>query len=225
MKSMTRAAMALLLAVQAAPLLAAGGHHAVDDAQVLEPGRCEAESWFQRSGAPSRLLHGEVGCRVGPVELAVSSEYERQRGDDPGSQTTHAVQVKWATELGAGVSAGLSVAPQWQARARPRWQATTAVALLTWQATESVALHANAGRDFVRNDTDQGRGGVSADWEFLQGWKAIAERYREEGGHFARAGLRWEPAKDWTVDLSRAKHLRGAGESSWTIALKREFGR
>lgn len=225
MRSIPRAAMALLLAVQAAPLLAAGGHHAVDDAQILEPRRCEAESWFQRFGAPSRLLHGEAACRVGPVELELSSEYERQRGDTPGSQTTHGVKVKWVTELGAAVSAGLSVAPQWQARARPRWQATTAVALLSWQATDSLALHANAGRDFVRKVADQGRGGVSADWDFGHGWKVMAERYREEGGHFARAGVRWEPATDWTVDLSRAVRLSGAGESSWTIALKREFGR
>lgn len=225
MKSMRRAAVALLLAVHAAPLLAAGGHHAVDDALILEPHRCEAESWFQRSGAPSRLLHGEAACRVGPVELELSSEYERQRGDDPGSQTTHGVKVKWATELGARVSAGLSVAPQWQARVRPRWQATAALALLTWQAGESVALHANAGRDFIRSDADQGRGGVSADWEFRQGWKVMAERYREGGGHFARAGVRWEPAKDWTADLSHAVRLRGAGQSSWTIALKREFSR
>jgi hypothetical protein len=53
----------------------------------------------------------------------------------------------------------------------------------------------------------------------------MAERYRQQGANFVRAGLRWEPAADWMVDLSRSHVLRGAGESSWTLGLTRAFGR
>lgn len=225
MRSNVQAAGLFLLAAGAGCAMAAGGHHAMDDAAILEEGRCKVEGWFERSGAPARLLHVGVGCRVGPVEVVASSEYERQRGSGPGSQTGHALQAKWATEIAGGFSAGWSVAPQWQARARPRWQATTGIALLMWEATEAVTFHGNIGRDFIRNDADQDRGGLGVDWEFRQGWKLMAERYRQDAGHFARAGLRWEPARDWTVDVSRARRLRGAGDSSWTLGLTREFDR
>ncbi len=201
---------------------AAGGHHAVDDAAILEPGNCKLEGWFERSGAPARLLHAAAGCRVGPVELSGGSDYEREAGN---SQTEHGLTVKWAREVGAGWSIGAYAAPAWQARARPRYQGTTAAGLVTWAVRDGVQVHANLGRDFVHRGGDESRGGVSADWEFREGWTVMAERFRQEGGHFARAGLRWTPAKDWTVDLSRAVRLRGAGESSWTLGLTREFER
>ena len=78
----------------------------------------------------------------------------------------------------------------------------------------------------VHRGPDQSRGGLSIDWAPGGGpWKLMAERYRQEGAHFARAGLRWTPAKDWTLDLSRAVVLRGPGDRSWTIGLTREFDR
>ena len=219
-----RAAAALVLGTLAGPLLAAGGHHAVDDARILDEGRCKLEGWAGRTGAPSRLVHAGAGCRVGPVELAAGSDYERQ-GGGAGSTTDNGLLAKWAREVGGGASVGLSVAPQWQARARPRHQGTTVVGLLTWEPREAVALHANVGRDLVRGGPDESRAGVSIDWTFREGWLVMAERFRQEGGHFARAGLRWTPSKDWTVDVSRAVRLRGAGESAWIVALTREFDR
>jgi hypothetical protein len=206
------------------PLLAAGGHFAVDDAGILDQGACKVEGRFEHSGAPARLVHGSAGCRVGPVELVAASEYQRQ-GGGAGSQTDHALQVKWAREFGAGLSAGLSLEPQWQARAQPRYQGITGRMLLSWQPRETVSLHANLGRDFVRSGPDEARHGVNVNWALHDKWKLIAERYRQEGGQFARAGVRWEPADGWSVDFSRAVRLRGAGDSSWTIGLTREFDR
>ena len=222
MKHLKMAFVFLLGAVAGAGAWAAGGHHAVDDASILEPGACELEGWFDRSSGGARLLHAGAGCRVGPVELGVAAEHERQSG---ASQTGYGVGVKWAREVAPGLSIGASAGPAWQARARPRYQGATVALLASWAATDSVNLHANLGRDLLHRATDEARAGVSVDWTFREGWQVMAERYRQEGSHFVRAGLRWEAAKDWTVDLSRANRLSGNGQSSWTLGLTRVFER
>jgi hypothetical protein len=205
------------------PAHAAGGHHAVDDAALLEPGTCEAESWYERSSAPGRLVHLGLGCRVGAFELGAATEPQRQDG---ASSSVHALQVKWATDLSTGWAVGWSVSPTWQSHARPRRQGTTLAGLLSWSPSEHVDLHVNLGRDFVYQGRDLPRGGLGASWAPTGGaWRLVAEAYRQDEGRFLRAGLRWTPAPDWTLDASRAVRRRGTGDSSWTVGLTREFGR
>jgi hypothetical protein len=201
---------------------AAGGHHSLDDATILEPDTCEAESWFTRSRDGQRLLHAGGACRVGPVELGAATEYAREAG---ASATGYALQVKWATELAPGLSAGFSLTPAWQARARPRYRATTLVALATWTPREDVALQLNLGRDFIHEGNDEKRGGVSVEWTPREHWSLTAERYLEQQAHFVRAGLRWAATEDWTFDVSRAQRLQGPGASAWTIGMTRRIGR
>lgn len=181
------------------------------------------ESWYERSSAPGRLLHLGAGCRVGPVELGAATEPQRQSG---AHAADHGVQVKWASELAPGFSAGVVAGASWQAHARPRSQGSSASALASWSPVAHVGLHANLGRDFVHRGADQPRGGIAIDWTPGGGaWQLAAERFRQEGGHFARVGVRWTPAPDWVLDVSRAVRRRGAGDSSWTVGLTREFAR
>ena len=210
---------ALALAATITPALAAGGHHGVDDAGLLDAGACKVESWFAKGGE-GRALHAGTGCRVGPVELGVSADHAREAG---ASATGYAVQVKWATEVGDGLSLGLSLAPGWENHTRPRYQGTAAMGLATWQIGQAVRLHANLGRFAAHQAADETRGGLSADWTFREGWQAMAERFKSDGGHFARAGLRWTSPNGWIVDASRMVLVRGEGASSWTVGLTREF--
>jgi len=193
---------------------AAGGHHAVDDAAILEPGQCELEGWFSRARGGERLLHAGAGCRVGPLELGLASEYARQSGS---SQTGWGLQAKWATEVSDKLSIGLALSPAWAAHLRPRYQGANLAGLLTWSASDSLALHANLGRDFVHGASDENRYGISAEWLPVQGWSLVAERYREAQSHFLRAGVRWLGGELWSVDLSRAQRLTGSGASNWTL--------
>lgn len=203
-------------------VMAAGGHHALDDAVILEPGTCQVESWFSRAADHQRLLHAGGGCRVGPLELGVAAEHAR---GDGASDTGYQVQGKWATELAAGLNAGLSLTGGWQAHARPRYQATTLSALLSWFPRDDLALHLNLGRDFVRRQDDEDRAGVSLEWTVRPGWSLTTERYLEAGTHFARAGVRWAINEAWSVDLSRAHALRGPGVSNWTLGATWQFPR
>ncbi len=79
------------------------------------------------------------------------------------------------------------------------------------------------GRALHHHGTAETRGGVSADWGFRTGWQVMAERYRQDGGHFARAGLRWQTAPGWTLDLTRAVRVAGPGMPSTTLGLTAEF--
>lgn len=202
--------------------MAAGGHHALDDAVILEPGACQVESWMTRAQDHQRLLHAGGGCRVGPLELGVAAEHARGAGS---SQSAYQLQGKWATEVVPGVNAGLSLTGGWQTHSRPRYQGTTAAALLSWFARENLAFHLNAGRDFQRGQADQNRSGVSVEWAIQPGWSVTAERYVETGTQFARVGARWAINDSWSVDLSRAQHLRGPGPSNWTLGATWQFPR
>jgi predicted oxidoreductase len=54
----------------------------------------------------------------------------------------------------------------------------------------------------------------------------MAERYRVDGMHFARAGLRWTPVKGWSLDGSRAQAISGTSGPRgpiWTLGVTREF--
>ena len=213
-------ALAGLLAASAA--WAAGGHHAVDDAAILDPGQCELEGWFSRSQGGERLLHAGASCRLGPVELGASAEASRQGG---GSQPGYGVSAKWAREVADGFSVGASVGPAWQAHAQPRYQGPTVAALATWRPREDLALNLNLGRDLVHRGRDLARHGVSAEWLPDDRWSFVAERYLEERTHLVRVGARWSFGKDWSVDASRSHRLRGPGASAWTLGVSRVFSR
>lgn len=200
---------------------AAGGHHAVDDAAILDEGDCKVESWFSRSGG-ERLLHAGAGCRVGPIELSAGADYARADG---ASATGYGLAAKWATSLAPGVDVGVLVAPGWQARVRPRHQGSTVLALATWAARDDLSLHFNIGRDFLYRSGDESRYGVAAEWSPVKDWTLVVERFRAEQTHFVRAGARWSFREGWSVDLSRAQRLSGPGASDWTMGATWEFAR
>ena len=210
------------LVLSAAPsAFAAGGHHAVDDASILQGGECEAEGWFTRVRGGERRLHAGVQCGVAGVELGVAAESARAGGS---SQTGWGLELKWAREVADTVSVGVSVAPGWQQRAQPRHQGTTLNGLVTWTPHADWALHANAGRDFVYRGADENRYGASAEWSPRAGWTLMAERYREEASHFVRAGVRWAAGANWSVDFSRAHRLAGPSPSNWTLGVTLGLG-
>jgi hypothetical protein len=206
-----------------APLLvqAAGGHHSVDDADILPEGACEQESWAGRAPGGARLLHAGGACRLGAVQLGAAAEHTRDQG---ASATAWGLELKWSQSVTPDWTLGLVAQPVWQARARPRYQGTTTLALATWRPRENLALHANAGRDVVNGGEDEARGGVAAEWMPAQHWWLTVERYREQASHFMRAGVRWSAAGPWSVDVSRAHRLAGPAASTWTIGLSLAFG-
>jgi hypothetical protein len=221
-KARLRACRRVLLIALAAPQLAqaAGGHHSVDDAEILAAGACEQENWASRAQGGTRLLHVGGACRVGPVQLGAAAEYARNQG---ASATAWGLELKWAHAVTDSFSLGVVVQPAWQVRVRPRYQGVGALALASWKPRDDLAFHVNAGRDFVQGGGDEKRGGIAAEWRAVEdGWLTV-ERYREQATHFTRAAVRWQAAKHWSVDLSRARRLAGPAPSNWTIGVSFVF--
>jgi hypothetical protein len=204
------------------PAIAAGGHHSVDDAAILDPGLCKLEGWYSDASAGERLLHAGGACRVGPVELNASSVYARE-GDR--SLTGYALQGKWATELAPGFSAGLLLATGWQAHVQPRWEGTSLSGLFTWSPRDDLAFHLNLGRDFLHSADDLDRAGAAVEWTVRPGWSIVGERFLALETHAARLGLRWAINDAWTVDVSRAQRISGPLPSNWTIGASWQFER
>lgn len=181
---------------------AAGGHHAVDDAALLEPGQCQLETWWDReSGGARTMLHAGPACRVGPVELGLN--VDRVRLDGTGTTSVAGAQVKWARTVDNVWSAGVvfNLAAQDHV---PRYLGSTLVVPVTWQTTETLLTHVNVGRDFRHGRPDTSRAGLALEWSPLTAWSFVAERFRESGANFWRAGARWSFTPSMTLDLCRS---------------------
>lgn len=211
------------LALLAGPVCwAAGGHHAVDDAAILDENQCEAEGWWSRTRGDGQSLHAGAACRVGAVELGGAVDRAKPDGEPA---TQGGLQVKWASALTPSLNFGASLSAGWQANAHPSHQGTTAALLLTWVPAENLALHANLGKDFLRGGDRANRSGAAIEWTAAAGWTLVAERYVQERLHFVRAGVRWAFSQDWSVDASHAHRLGGTSGSNWTVGFTRQFGR
>src|SRR6185295_8564093 len=153
---------------------AAGGHHSVDDAAILDPGQCLVETWGDHeTGGATSLLHVGGACRVGGVEVGLN--VDRVRFSEAAA-TIVGPQVKWATALDKRLSIGLVLSTAWQSHS-PRHLGSTLVVPVTWQAGETVQVHLNAGRDFWRHEADSNRGGIAVEWAPLPAWSFVAERF------------------------------------------------
>lgn len=205
------------------PARATGGHHAVDDAAMLDAGQCQIETWVDReTGGARTLLHAGPACRVGAVELGLN--LDRVQLDGARTTSVAGAQIKWARTLSGGWSAGLVFGVAGQDGA-PRYLGSTVVVPVTWQVTESLLAHVNVGRDFRRGQADTNRAGLALEWAPLSAWSFVAERFREGSVNFWRAGSRWAFTPTLNIDLSRARSLDSSAAAWWTLGLAWVFER
>ena len=202
---------------------AAGGHHAVDDAAVLDVGKCKLEGWAERETGDARtLLHLGTGCRVGPVELGLNLDKEKQAPSD--AATSFGPQIKWAFPLSDVLSVGVVASAKFNSQS-PRHASSTVVLPLSWRATDTLSAHFNWGRNFFRGGAGQPRGGVSLEWAPASDVSLVAERFREAANNSTRLGARYALTPDVKLDISRARSLHAGGVSWWTAGVIWEFER
>ncbi len=211
------------LSLVSLPALAAGGHHAVDDAAVLDVGKCKLEGWAEReTGGARSLYHLGTGCRVGPVELGLNLDNEKQTVSD--AATSFGPQIKWAYPLLDAVSIGVVASAKFNSQS-PRYASSTLVVPLTWRATDTLSAHVNWGRNFLRGGVGQPRGGVSLEWAPVSDLSLVVERFREAANNSTRLGARYALTPDIKLDISRARSLSAGGVSWWTAGVIWEFDR
>jgi len=201
---------------------AAGGHFDVDDAAVLDPGRCLVESWLGR--APKTdvdLAHLGSACRVGPVELGVNLDAVQT---PDGGLRSAGPQLKWVADpLVGSLSAGFVWIVGFDLR-RGGAPAQTLYLPLTWHAGEHWAIHANVGADRGYSGAHTRRIGASAEWSATSEWTVIAERVQIAGLWSSRFGARASLAPQTSIDLSAA-HVGADARRLYVIGLNHEFTR
>ena len=202
---------------------AAGGHHAVDDANMLDEGQCKLEVWAERETGGSRTLaHAGPGCRVGPVELDLN--IERQKFAGLAGSNSFSPQVKWATSLNEQLNIGLVVGSSFTSQSLG-YTGSTVYIPLTWHASDALLAHVNWGRDFQRGGPNQARGGLALEWTTSAELSFIAERFLQSGANSARVGARWAVMPGLSLDISRASTL-GPAEPTWiTVGVNWQFDR
>jgi hypothetical protein len=204
----------------------AGGHFDVDDAGMLDPGRCQYEFWGTRVHSEhATAWHLGPACRVGPVELGLNIDRISVPDD-----TVHALgpQLKWTffgrapeARWSAAVSMGfISQLPRRGGRGGGQF-----VVPVTWRATDSLMVHANLGADWATGSgTRTGRGGLAGEWAFNDTVSLIAERNRAFGLWTSRVGARISVTPLISIDLSTAR-TGPSGVRSFSVGLNHEFGR
>lgn len=210
----------LLMAVS--PADAAGGHHAVDDASLLDPGQCQLETWGTRAQDGSRSsAHLGPGCRIGPMELGLNLD----RAHAAGTDTEVGPQLKWAAPLNDDLSLGILAASAQSVHSPASARSRSLILLATWQLRDGIRVHANAGRDVWPHAQGASHAGASVEWQAAPAYSFVAERWRQAGGNAWRGGARASLGEAVNVDISRASSLRHNAPSDWTVGLTWVFAR
>ncbi len=207
---------------------AAGGHHAVDDATILEPGQCGLELWAERSNLDRRQLqHAGFACHILGAEVEMNAG--RETATTARTLHLHGAQLKWATALQPQLAIGLVGALGWQDQT-PRLQQSF-LAPLTWTPREDLALHLNVGRTLLKRAPDRTLRGAALEWQAAPAWQLLAEVFHDGQRPLTRVGLRHTQSDRVTIDLSFAKAsaagtatARVPKEGWWTLGANWSFG-
>lgn len=200
---------------------AAGGHHAVDDASILEAGQCQLETWAER-GSGYQLQHVGPACRLAGIELGLNLDRYALRGD--AALRTAGPQLKWARELQPGLSWGVIWSATWQS-ASPRLAGQALLLPVTWSPREDLSVHVNIGRDFHRRAPDHGRYGLAVEWQPHPRWQGVVEHWDDGLRQRNRLGMRFLVSESLSADLSRAQARGQPREAWWSLGLNYVFAR
>lgn len=200
----------------------AAGHFEVDDAHMLDAGRCQYEAWATRvNGDSESVAHLGPACRIGPLEVGINLERLNQPGD---RAIALGPRLKWATGI---EGTPFSVAVTWMASfdATHGGRPTQSMNIpLTWQLADSLQIHANLGTDWNAVDGYQRRVGLAGEWAANDAVSLIAEHIRVGVTRTSRIGTRFRVTPQVSVDLSGWR-VGPAGARGVGIGLNHEFAR
>jgi hypothetical protein len=206
----------------AGPALATGGHHAVDDATILAPGRCHVESWgeFERGG--DYVATVSPACNFGGLEWTLGLQQER--ADGAGAWGL-APQVTAAWPIGQSPwSVGAVLAAEWGERERA-WQSTTLLVPLSLAAA-GFDLHFNLGYDWVHGEPDDWRYGASVYRNLAGPLAGVFGTFKEAGLWHGQVALRWYSGQEGlSVDLGVTGIESGSRDGWASLGVNYEFGR
>jgi hypothetical protein len=201
---------------------AAGGHFDVDDATILDPGRCQVEAWVARAPADSSTaFHFGPACRVGPIEIDLNVDHLRAAD---ASRSLLGPQLKWVADpLAGSLSAGVVWAAYFDTGRGGR-PLQTLYLPFTWGAAKPLRLNVNVGADWGFSGARTRRLGASGEWDANDVLTLIAERANFGGDWVTRLGARFNLNPALSIDLSAAR-ITPSASRVYVIGLNHEFAR
>jgi hypothetical protein len=207
-----------LLLISTTPALAAGGHHAVDDAAILDPGTCHVETWYERGRSGRWLYNLGPACHLGGLEWGLALI---RRDEGNGRVNAIAPQVTWAMESGIeGLSVGFSVASE-RGTGGDDTRVHALNIPLTLALDEGQRIHANLGREWSRGEHAYWTWGLALETAVSARWDAVFEGVGAERGQpVSQLGLRWHAVPDaLSLDLGFAAEFGGGRDRWWTVGV------
>ena len=205
----------------------AGGHLDVDDSGTLDPGQCQYEAWFGRTGVePVRVWHLGPACRIGPFEVGLNID-RLAVGDN--RDWVLGPQLKWLFwgDANSVWSAAVSATASFEVRHRHGRPGGQLLLPVTWHPDRSLWVHGNIGVDWaLGNGAHTPRGGVGVEWAFHEKLSLIAERYKSFDAWTTRAGLRYSITPLITIDLTASRTRDGQQDvRGFVLGINHEFSR
>ena len=162
---------------------AAGGHFAVDDATILEPGECQVEVW-RESADEHRLARARR-----PGMPRRTGRARAQRRPSPGPRPAVADRARAAGQVGGdhrrSARASASSLRRRGATATPHYVGASLYAPLSVRLAESLRANVNVGRDWLRGGASLARGGIALEWQATPAW-VLDRRALSPGGRRLR---------------------------------------
>ncbi|MBA3981430.1 MAG: hypothetical protein C0462_12600 [Alcanivorax sp.] len=211
-----------LLWFGAAPVHAAGGHYAVDDATLVDPGRCQLEAWYTHADSNNRSVTALPACNVtGNLELTLGMAREwLEDGNDTEVEFAGKTLLRDMEEGGIGVA--LSVATFWR-NETDHFEAVEVVLPVSVPVNDRLLTHVNVGWGRERGEQDDALWGVGAELDLVHGISLIGETYgSHRGGTRLGAGLRYGIGPvdlDLAWDRSRAERRDDAVIAGFAVAF------
>ncbi len=208
------------------PGQAAGGHYEVDDIHIPEAGRCEIESWYQRTTPSNRLVTVLPTCNPGinphqdmELSLGITREmFGRERASflEPG------VKLIMRDLIPGDFGWGMALTSVFGDRL-PKFQEVYGYIPVSFQPEDALIINVNAGWELARRDANAWRWGIGGDYSWQPNLNLIAEVF---GTH--RGGTRWQTGVRYEfgpglIDFSYSRNAIGSRDDYWTLGLAWAF--
>lgn len=199
-----------------------GAHYQVEDAVIVDSGRCAADAWYQRLDSDHQSLNLEANCNpTGVMEFTLGASRV-----DTGAEwrTDLALEGKTLlrTPVVGGWGLGLHAASTWS-DGLDEHETLALTVPLTVVPNDRVAVHLNAGAAYQANDRDVGTWGVAVDVGVSENLHLIGEGYgTHHGDPTWQVGLRQRLGQA-TIDLSYGREEHNDEEDWITFGLGWRF--
>jgi hypothetical protein len=199
---------------------AAGGHHLVDDANMLDRGQCHVETWgevYQRGG---ELFHVAPGCRAGFTELSLAFEY-----DNVDFEPIKSLEPQIKTVLNPDDDVRVAFVFNSAIETGGRHGESNIYIPLTVDKIDGIEIHANLGYSWERGEHSSLIWGFAAEPAITQRLHAIGEIAQlADKQRIIQLGLRYYLIPELlNFDLSIARRLNRERDNYLTAGITWTF--